>query len=361
MPVYKDKNNTWFFKCSINGKQYLKRGFSSKSEASREEAIFKVNNNSKKKIKILKFTDAVDLYFKYLKDNLKPTTYYSHMLVFNKYIIPNFRNIDVNKLVMADFDSFRNKVSKVNINNKNKIINYLKAMFEYLYSYYDIDVPYIKRIQKFKNYSPGAIKSEVNKPVEFSLFKQYYQNANEYFKFYLLTTYLFGLRISEVRGLEVSSFDLNNKLLYINKVSTSKCGLNKSIDLVPKSASSIRKYYLCDSYINKLQEFIKINKLKDKDRLFFASKKKDPISETTIRRYLKYIEEYNNLEHITPHGLRHGIASYLYAEGIPFEDIGKYLGHKFNSITMDVYIDLTKERQKNIICKIEKLIEELDS
>ena len=44
-----------------------------------------------------------------------------------------------------------------------------------------------------------------------------------------------------------------------------------------------------------------------------------------------------------------------------FEDIGKYLGHKFNSVTMDVYIDLTKERQKNIISKIEKLIEELDS
>ena len=174
-------------------------------------------------------------------------------------------------------------------------------------------------------------------------------------------TYLLWLRMSEVRGLDVSSFDLKNNLLYINKVTTCKVGLNKSIDLVPKSISSIRKYYLCDSYIKKLKEYIKDNKLKEKDRLFFASKKKNPISETSIRRNLKYIEEQNNLEHITPHGLRHGIASYLYAEGIPFEDIGKYLGHKFNSVTMDVYIDLTKERQKNIISKIEKLIEELDS
>lgn len=361
MPVYKDKNNTWFFKCSINGKQYLKRGFSSKLDARKEEEIFKASNNSKKKIKSLKFTDAVDLYFKYLKDNLKPTTYYDYNLLFKKYVIPYFRNIDVNKLVMADFNNFRNKLSKVNIKDKNRIINYLKAMFDFLNNYYDIDVPYIKRIQKFKNYSPGAIKSEVNKPVEFSLFKQYYLKANAYFKFYLLTTYLFGLRISEVRGLEVSSFDLNNNLLYINKVTTCKVGLNKSIDLVPKSISSIRKYYLCDSYIKKLKEYIKDNKLKEKDRLFFASKKKDPISETSIRRNLKYIEEQNNLEHITPHGLRHGIASYLYGEGVPFEDIGKYLGHKFNSVTMDVYIDLTKERQKNIISKIEKLIQELDS
>ncbi len=81
----------------------------------------------------------------------------------------------------------------------------------------------------------------------------------------------------------------------------------------------------------------------------------------TSLSYLNQIEKDNNLVHITPHGLRHGIATYLYGEGISFEDIGKYLGHKFNSVTMDVYIDLTKERQKNIISKIEKLIKELDS
>lgn len=59
------------------------------------------------------------------------------------------------------------------------------------------------------------------------------------------------------------------------------------------------------------------------------------------------------------HSLRHGIASYLYAEGISFEDIGKYLGHKFHNVTMDVYIDLTKEKQKMILEKIDKWIADL--
>ena len=59
-------------------------------------------------------------------------------------------------------------------------------------------------------------------------------------------------------------------------------------------------------------------------------------------------------------GLRHGIATYLYSKGISFEDIGKYLGHKFNSVTMDVYIDLTKERQSMIINEINKLISNLE-
>lgn len=361
MPVYKDKNNRWYFKCSIKGRQYLKRGFKTKSEAVKEESIFRASEGIKKNIKILSFEDCVELYFKYLKNNLKPTTYYGYTLIFKKYIIPNFKNIDINKISMSDLNNFKKELSKSKLKNKNRIINYLKAMFEYLNIYYDINNPYIKRLQNFKNYSPGEINNEINKPVEFNLLKKYYVSADEYIKFYLLTTYLFGLRISEVRGLDVSSFNLNSKILYINKVTTCKVGLNKSIDLVPKSSSSIRKYYLCDSYINKLEEFIKKNRLKENNKLFFSKNKKESISETSIRRCLNEIEKNNNLEHITPHGLRHGIATYLYGEGISFEDIGKYLGHKFNSVTMDVYIDLTKERQKNIISKIEKLIEELDS
>ena len=342
MPVYKDKNNTWYFKCSIKGRQYLKRGFKTKAEAVKEESIFRASEGIKKKINILTFEDCVELYFKYLKNNLKPTTYYGYTLIFKKYIISNFKNIDINKINMSDFNNFKKELSKSKLKNKNRIINYLKAMFEYLNTYYDINNPYIKRLQNFKNYSPGEINNEVNKPVEFNLLKKYYSSADDYIKFYLLTTYLFGLRISEVRGLDVSSFNLNTKILYINKVTTCKVGLNKSIDLVPKS-SSIRKYYLCDSYINKLKEFIKNNKLKEKNKLFFSKNKKVSISETSIRRSLNEIEKNNNLEHITPHGLRHGIATYLYDEGISFEDIGKYLGHKFNS----VYTSKNNTIQKN--------------
>jgi len=33
MPVYKDNQGKWYFKVSVKGVQYLKRGFNSKSEA----------------------------------------------------------------------------------------------------------------------------------------------------------------------------------------------------------------------------------------------------------------------------------------------------------------------------------------
>ncbi len=361
MPVYKDSKGSWYFKCSINGKQILRRGFSTKSEASKAEVLFKAENQNKKsKVKVIKFYDAVDLYLKYLKENVKPTTLYNRKLCFKKYILPYFRNIDVTKLMWDDFINFRSNLSKENIKDKNRIINFLIAFFNYLDSYFDINISYIKRIQRFKNFSPDVIEDKiVNKPVEFSLLKKYYQASNNYFKFYLLTTYIFGLRISEVRGLHVDSFDLEKNVLRIYKATTCKVGMNKSIDLTPKSSSSKRKYFLSNLYKELLINHIRENNLNNKNRIFYLKKKNIPISETTIRRYLQSIEKEHNLEHITPHGLRHGIASYLYAEGIPWEDIGKYLGHKFNSVTMDTYIDLTKERQLNIINSINKLIIDL--
>ncbi len=368
MPVYKDKKrNTWYIRININSRQFIKRGYKTKRDALNDELNFRnecIPSSKKKKEIIITFDYLKKKYYSYRKNELKPTSYYNLVQRMEKYICPSFDpDINVKDLTQHDFNKFREILSKSNLQTKNRIIKLLQNMFDYLDDYFDIRIKYAKRLQLFKNYAPKNIDSDpVNKPVEFELLKKYYLASNDYFKFYLLTTYIFGLRISEARGLLVNAFDLNKKILTICQVTTSKVGLNKSIDLIPKSTSSIRKYYLSNAYLEILKKFIQDNNLSSSNRLLFIKNKKNkPISEETIRRYLKSIEQENNLNHITPHGLRHGIATYLYAKGIPFEDIGKYLGHKFNSVTMDVYIDLTKERQAKIINEIEKLIINLNS
>ena len=367
MPVYKDKKrNTWYIRININSKQFIRRGYKTKHDALNDELNFRNEcspTNKKKKEVVITFDFLKRKYYAYRKNNLKPTSYYNLVQRIEKYITSSFDpNINVNDLTQHDFNKFRSMLEKSPLKAKNRIIKLLQDMFNYLDDYFDIRIKYAKRLQLFKDYTPKNINSDpVNKPVEFDLFKKYYSASNDYFKFYLLTTYVFGLRISELRGLEINSFDFNNKMLYIYKVTTSKVGLNKSVDLVPKSDSSIRKYYLSDLYLKILNKHIQDNNLNGSNRLFFIhSRKNKPISETSIRRYLEAIEKANNLKHITPHGLSHGIATYLYSKGIPFEDIGKYLGHKFNSVTMDVYIDLTKERQTKIIDEIDKLINNLN-
>lgn len=368
MPVYKDKKSgLWFIRINLNTKQYTRRGYKTKRDALNDELNFRnecsPSSKTKKEV-VITFEFLKKKYYEYRKNNLKPTSYYNLVQRIEKHICPSFdSNINVKELTQHDFNKFRIALEKSPLKAKNRIIKLLQDMFNYLDDYFDIRIKYAKRLQLFKDYTPKNINLDpVNKPVEFELFKKYYYLSDDYFKFYLLTTYIFGLRISEVRGLLVDAFDLKNKILIISQVTTCKVGLNKSMDLIPKSTSSIRKYYLSDSYLKKLTKFIKDNNLNGSNRLFFIhSKKNKPISETSIRRYLEAIEKANNLKHITPHGLRHGIATYLYSKGIPFEDIGKYLGHKFNSVTMDVYIDLTKERQAKIISEIDTLINDLSS
>ncbi len=335
MPVYKDKKSgLWFIRININSKQYTRQGYETKRDALNDELSFRnecIPSYKKKKEIVITFDYLKKKYYAYRKNNLKPTSYYNLVQRVEKHISPSFNpGVDVKDLCQQDFNKFRSTLSKTNLRTKNRIIKLLQDMFNYLDTYFDIRIKYAKRLQLFKDYTPKVIETDpVNKPVDVELFKKYYFASNNYFKFYLLTTYIFGLRISEIRGLELNSFDLDHNILYIYKVTTCKVGLSKSVDLIPKSTSSIRKYYLSDKYLEILNQFIQDNNLKKENRLFFSRKKKNvAISENSIRIYLKSIEQSYNLPHITPHGLRHGIATYLYAKGIPFEDIGKYLEAK---------------------------------
>lgn len=361
MPVYKDKLGSWYFKVSVKGIQYLKRGFESKAEAKKQEMMFLLEVDNRKPVSIITLYSLIDKYKEHQKKRLKPTTYYNKIKKFDKYILKNFPNVDVNKLSIHHFNRFRSKLSKEKIVEKNRILNMCIDLFEYIDVYYDIRIPYAKRLEKFVNYLPDSkILESRNKNIEVDLFKQYYHVSNDYYKLLLLTIYVTGIRLSELRGLEVKAFNLKEKYLYIYKVTTGKAGLGKSIDLVPKTSSSIRKIYLSDEYIKIIKEFIKENNLRKTDRLFFSEDKKKPLSENSIRSHISVIERNYKLDHITLHGLRHGIASYLYYEGISDNDIGKYLGHKKNNVTMDVYIDLTKSRQQQIVNIIDKFIKELE-
>ena len=114
MPVYKDKErNSWFFKCSINGKQYLKRGYPTKKDALNAEALFMLESNSDKKVKVIKFYDLCDLFLSYKKKTLKESTYYNRKLMIEKHIKPLFKNVNVLDLKMIDFNNFRKYLLKL--------------------------------------------------------------------------------------------------------------------------------------------------------------------------------------------------------------------------------------------------------
>ena len=154
MPVYKDnRNNSYYFKVCINGRQFLRRGFISKKEARNEEVKFLASNGATKKTTALLYCELLDSYKTYLKDDLKFTTYKDYCRSIDNYYKFLFPNIDIRKLTPSDVVKVRKKIDKENISSssKNTRRTFLFRFFKYVKLFYDYDFYYIERMKKFRD------------------------------------------------------------------------------------------------------------------------------------------------------------------------------------------------------------------
>ena len=161
MPVYKAKNGTWFFKCSINGRQFLRRGFDSRKEAVEGEALFRTEGSSKKESgkKVITFSQLCKLYIRHIKKNLKISTAYTYEKRITRYFLGRLPDIDVTKLKETDFKKIENYLNRSNLKIKNDLLNMFKRMFDYLSVYYDIDIKYPRRMIVKKTYEIKPLES----------------------------------------------------------------------------------------------------------------------------------------------------------------------------------------------------------
>lgn len=351
MPVYKS-GKTYYFKCCINGRQFLRRGFATKREAQEAEIDFIYENkgNAKNKPKmILTWPKLVEYYLKHLKAQVKITYHYSTSNLLNS-ILDLFPTIDVNKLLYVDFERARARIDKleVSIKRKNRLLKLIKAVFEYGRIYHNIKNVEVEKMQLFKDYTVKRKTSLKKEVVTFSEFKSLYDVCDPYYKLLFLTLYTFGLRIGEAMGLKVDSFDLDNQIMQIYQSISWKSGTGSYVVITPKTASSNRFYYLPELYIKAIGTHIKNNHLKDNDFIFFSSKSHTrPLSEHALRNKYKRYAELANFPHGTKfHIFRHTNASELLAHGVSLEDIKDYEGHSSVEVTERFYLHQTEESKK---------------
>lgn len=169
----------------------------------------------------------------------------------------------------------------------------------------------------------------------------------------ILITAFYGLRRSEVLGLQWDSFDFENKTITIKHtvIITNTDGKRriKGKDKT-KNKSSYRTLPLLDNIRDKLLE------VREKQESF-----KKSFGNTYNKNYLNYVfvnaqgrivrPDYvtqhfsillknNNLRHIRFHDLRHSCASLLVAKGIPMKSVQEWLGHSSFSTTANIYAHL---------------------
>ena len=144
--------------------------------------------------------------------------------------------------------------------------------------------------------------------------------------------YSSALRISELANLRVEDLDLNQKTLKLR-------GKGKKERIVPftQMAKDCLKRYL--------------EKREDKERLIFLNRFNKPITTRSIERaFEKYLKLAGLPGGISPHTIRHSIATHWLENGMDLKTIQLLLGHS-NLSTTSIYTHVSSKLKQKVYQK----------
>ncbi len=142
-----------------------------------------------------------------------------------------------------------------------------------------------------------------------------------------------GIRISELCNIELKNIDILNQTLHI----MGKGKKERIIFLGDQVTFVLLKYYI-KKYCTNSNTY-----------LFLEPNSKKPLSEQSVRLFLKTIQKQININTpITPHMFRHSFATMLLDNNIDIRYIQQILGHSSISITQ-IYTHVSQSKQKEIL------------
>lgn len=187
-----------------------------------------------------------------------------------------------------------------------------------------------------------------------------YKTKDEYISrdgFVLLIILSLGLRVGEALALTWDDFDIENRIVRINKTIQSNIinfnnehGNNGTYNRLKKStktSSGIRVLQLNDNvrwYINELREYDKRNGISSE---YFCSTASGTLNTSrNLQRSLDRLVEKSCIDKkVTLHTLRHTFGSTLLRRGVNIEIVSKLMGHANITITYNKYIHTIQEEE----------------
>ena len=358
----------YYFKTSILGRCFVRRGFATKEAAREAEIAFRkqsIDDNYIRSIRRLPtFKKMLKEYESFLKASHKETYATDLRRKIDNFYSTLLPDIPITKLLWKDAEAMRRKIDKLKITckSKNRHLNFMIRFFDWIQKYYKYRYDAIYLLLPFKDYSIRRQKKKA-KIVEFTDFLKIFKACEDpFYQLALLTLFIFGYRISELLALTPDSFDFNENTVEIYQAVSFKGGKGKNaFDLVtPKTPASERIQAMPNHYVNLIKKHIDIHHLKKKDFIFFRSEdnKNLPIHENSFRRQCeKYCRSFNKDFH--PHMLRTSICTHLREKGVPLQEISAYLGHEDPAITEEYYSKTSNQKQEilnNVIDEFMKKI-----
>ena len=365
------------------------------NKSSKPDNVVKKENNMIEYCKTLEeqLPNFMKDFFYYLKNSVSISSrkaYLSDILFFCKYLIfeksitsasktSDISISDFNKITAKDINRFigdycaryivETKNSKYIMENHNRSLSRKKSSLSVLFKFLYRDEIIKKNITdglnpiKMPKPQPDAIKKleigEVSMMLEAvetgkgltDKEKQYWEKTKYRDKAILVIFVTYGLRLSELQQLNLSSFNFNREefKIYRKRGKESYMPLNKSVEKVIADYIDFERNYLKD----KLPE-------DDSDALFLSLQGK----RITVKAIRALVKKYTAIplgttkdSGYSPHKLRATAASSLIEYGFSIYDVQNLLDHD-NVTTTQLYSSHKKRAKREIIKNYEVLDEE---
>lgn len=337
MAVRKEENGKWTVDVYIENhdgtkKRYKKRGFLSKREAADFEYKIKNSNISSQ---LEKFSYYLEQYL--ANSNSSADTKKRKRRTLEIYA-PTLIDKPINRITKPNLLTWRNELSELAISTtqKNKVLEYFKAVFKFAYEFYDVKNISIV-LQTFRKTDKERMREFETWTVdEFNRFISHSDNLI-ITAYYTLLFYT-GARVGEILALYKSDVDTKAATINISKsIRSSKEGIK-----APKTRNSIRKIKIDTQTLNTLLPL-----LKRKGKWLFGDSR--TTGRTTLSRAFKRMIQASGVKKIRQHDLRHSHATILINGGVNIVAVSRRLGHSDINMTLKVYTHLLQESEDKVI------------
>lgn len=347
MPIYKNRNGTYFVKICINNKQLMTRRYHGMPITNKEDAK-KAENELFIQYRELKGDQEIDKLFpvfeKYMYKKFKETTTKRDLYLFDKRIKKYFIHKTISEINRQYLQYVCDSINAQDYKDTGGLINLAKKFLCFLSTYgldYNANFMYIYRKNRIQFQRLNFYTLE-----EFKKFISVVKNPQDKLMFTMF--FYYGLRCGELRALQVRDFLKDRITVY--KSITNKGRFGKQKVIMVKTHSSVRDYPYVQDIKQQFNDLVKLNNLKPNSYIFQPTIKKDSlaIGETTIRYKIRKYSKKANVKTIMIHEFRHSCATLLINLDVDPKDIASWLGHSSVATTLQTYAHLLPTRKGNV-------------
>lgn len=298
----------------------------------------------------VRFGDYLNYFINVIhREEVSEVTYASEATVISHKIAPwfNCKGKSLKKLKPEDIEDFLNEQRNTGLSNNSlrHLYGYIRVALQYAFKRAYIDLNVADRVDKpKKNEFHGSFYNDEELKLLFKVVK------GTHLEFAVRMAAIYGLQREEIVGIKWDAIDFQYKTITIaHTVSEAMLDGKYTILLkdTTKNKSSFRTLPLSDETMDMLlsmkekEEKMKAlfgNRYNHKyDGYVYVFENGDLIRPNWISyRFNKTLSE-NGLRHIRFHDLRHSCATLLRHEGVPMEEIQKWLGHSTLLTTEQIY------------------------